>query len=140
VDKDAPDGDAFETALAEAGFADMRPVYRALLRRLKESDPEAFREATGRYESTVAPALEQPGSDSIEVWVGYGAWLAQRLGPGRFVHLDDSGLATDAAGPVARTGRVLLYLPEAVRDPAVSLARPAAPSTAQLAALKLLVR
>lgn len=140
MSKAAGAGDAFEAALAEAGFADMRPVYRALLRRLKESDREAFREATGRYEATVAPALEQPGSDPIEVWVGYGAWLARRLGPGRFVHLDDSGLATDAGDPVPQTGRVLLYLPEAERDPAVSLARPAAPSAAQLAALKLLVR
>jgi hypothetical protein len=141
VDKaEASSGDAFDAALAKSGFADMRPVYRTLLRRLKESDPEGFREATGRYEATVTPALAAAGSDPITVWTGYGVWLARRLGPGRFVHLDASGLAAAADEPVAVSGRVLLYLPEAEKEPAVSLARPAEPTAAQLAALKLLVR
>lgn len=140
MDRVAGSGDPFEAALALGGFADMRPVYRALLRRLKESDPEAFREATGRYETSVVPSLAQPAADPIAIWVDYGAWLARRLGPGRFVHLDDTGLAVDADEPTAVAGRVLLYLPEAEKAPAISLARPAEPSAAQLAALKLLVR
>ncbi len=127
-------------ALASAGLADMRPVYRGLLRRLKEADPEAFSEATARYGEVLVPAIAG-GEDPVAAWVTYGVWLARRLMPGRLVQLDATGLADDVAGdPGANADRVLLYLPDSETQAAIPIARPVDPSPAQRSALQLLVR
>ena len=127
-------------ALAGTGLADMRPAYRALLRRLKESDREAFSEATARYDEVLVPAIAG-GEDPIAAWVKYGVWIARRLTPGRLVQLDATGLAVDVAGdPEASADRVLLYLPDAETEAAIPIARPVEPSPAQRSALELLVR
>jgi hypothetical protein len=128
-----------DEALEAAGFADMRPVYRAMLRRLKERDAADFAEATRRYEQVLVPAVAGGDADPVAAWVEYGAWLARRLGPGRLVRLDESGLAIDA-DPKPVPGHVMLYLPDEARDPAIALLGPVAPSAAQKAALELLTR
>jgi len=127
-----------EEALADAGLADMRPVYRQLLRRLKDSDPAAFVEATARYDEVLVPAITG-GEDALSTWITYGAWLAARLTPGRLVRLDETGLATDVEGePKPESSAVLLHLPLAEREPAVTICRPEEPSPAQRSALQLL--
>ena len=127
-------------ALAGAGLADMRPTYRALLRRLKESDPTAFSDATARYDARVVPAIAD-GNDPIAAWIAYGVWIAGRLMAGRLVQLDATGLAVDVTGdPEASSDRVLLYIPDPEKEPAIPIACPLDPSPAQRSALQLLVR
>jgi hypothetical protein len=127
-------------ALANAGLADMRPAYRVLLRRLKASDPTAFAEATARYDEVLVPAISG-GDDPVSTWIAYGAWIARRLGPGRLVQLDSTGLAADVTGdPEVSSDRVLLYLPDPEKESAIPIACPLEPSPAQRSALQLLVR
>jgi hypothetical protein len=128
-----------QEALAEGGFTDIRPAYRSVMRRLKEQDADAFAEATRRYEDVLAPALADETKDPLAAWTDYGAWLARRLGPGRLVRLDETGLAT-AAEPEPMPGHVLLFLPDSDREPAIPILRPAKPSPAQATALELLAR
>lgn len=128
-----------EEALEAGGFADMRPAYRDLLRRLKLRDEEAFEGASRRYREDVVPAIADGATDPIEAWLAYGAWLAGRFGGGRLVRLDETGFAS-AAEPEPIPGHVLLYLPEGAGDPAIPLLHPAEPSPAQRAALELLAR
>lgn len=128
-----------DEALEAAGFADIRPDYRTMLRRLKQRDATGFAEATRRYEEVLAPAVAGGVADPVAAWVEYGVWLARRLGSGRLVSLDASGLASDA-GPEPVPGHVMLYLPDEVGDPAIALLGPVVPSAAQKAALELLAR
>jgi len=127
-------------ALADAGMADMRPTYRGLLRRLKETDPTAFTEATTRYDEVVVQAIAG-GDDPTTIWTAYGAWIARRLMAGRLVQLDSTGLATDVTGdPEVSSDQVLLYLPDLEKEPAIPISCPLEPSPAQRSALQLLVR
>lgn len=128
-----------DEALATGGFADMRPDYRAILRKLRDFDAAAFAEATRRFEEELVPAVADGGADPIAAWVAYGAWLALKLEPGRLLRLDESGLATPA-DPDPVPGHVLLYLPDEARQPAVPIVLPADPSPSQQAALELLAR
>ncbi|MGD8495884.1 MAG: hypothetical protein PVF05_06805 [Gemmatimonadales bacterium] len=128
-----------EAALESGGFADMRPTYRAIMRRLKQQDADAFDEATRRYEEVLAPALADEDRDPLAAWAEFGSWLARRLGPGRLVRLDETGLAA-AAEPEPVSGHVLLFLPDSNRDSAIPLLRPSSPSEPQATALDLLVR
>lgn len=128
-----------DEALEAGGFADMRPDYRALLRRLKERDAADFDEATRRYQEVLVPTVTAGEADAVDAWVEYGAWLVRKLGPGRIVRLDRSGLATDA-DPEPIPGHVMLYLPEDARASAIPLLLPADPSPSQQAALELLAR
>ena len=52
-------GDQTQQALASAGLADMRPVCRALLRRLKQRGDGSFEQASERYASSVEPVLDE---------------------------------------------------------------------------------
>lgn len=131
--------DRTESALKAGGYADMRPVYREVLRRIRQREPAAFEEATKRYEETLVPALSGGEEDPVAVWTTYGAWLAGKLAPGRVVRLDESGLALEAE-PRPVPGQVLLYLPDEQSEPAIALVRPSDPSSAQKAALELLTR
>ena len=126
-------------ALESGGWADMRPTYRTMLRRLKQHDPEAFEEASRRFASEVEPAITAGEQEPVAAWVAYGAWMARRLGAGRLVGLDETGLAAPA-DPRPEPGRVLLFLPDASGDGAIPLVQPAEPSDAQEAALELLTR
>lgn len=128
-----------EAALESGGYADMRPVCRTILKRLKQKDAVLFDEATARYEETLVPALSDDDAEPVAAWVEYGAWLARKLASGRLVRLDESGFAADSEAAPA-PGHVLLYLPDEKDESAIPLLRPAEPSTAQKAALGLLVR
>ena len=126
-------------ALSEAGLVDMRPAYRDLLRRLKQKSEAEFEAASARYGEVVEPALSDPGADPLAAWLAYGTWLVGRLGPGRVVRIDPTGMA-HPAGDRPRPGEALLFLPDAASEGAVPLARPSDPSAPLAAALELLVR
>jgi len=129
-----------EAALESAGLKDMRPAYRRLLVRLKQTDPEAFHEATRRYQEDLEPSIASGRAEPVSAWLDYGAWLAGRLARGQAMAIDASGLARPlqpGAGP--ESGWLVLHLPEDTRSPAILLAWPADPSEAQRAAMELLV-
>ena len=128
-----------QKALVAGGWADMRPIYRTMLRNLKLRDPSAFEEASRRFASEIEPAISAGEREPVDAWVDYGAWIATRLGGGRLVKLDETGLAEPGeARP--QPGNVLLFLPESGDGAAIPILQPAQPSAAQEAALELLTR
>jgi hypothetical protein len=130
-----------DEALEREGLADPRPLYRKLLLRLKNSDPEAFQEATRRYEEQLVPALAEEGADPVAAWISYGRWVAERLEPGKVVAVDQEGRARPVeTNPTPGPRDLLLYVPHEGRAPAIALAFPREPSEAQKATAELLVR
>jgi hypothetical protein len=123
-------------AFAHQGIEDNRPVYRERLRGLRERSPDAFERALRHYEEAVLPALAD-GPDPIEVWIGYGVWLAELEGPGRLVEVDADGRARPAQA--ASADGLVLFLPEDERGRALPARLPATPSPAQRATYDLLV-
>lgn len=128
----------YREALAGRGLADVRPLYRELLKELKVRDPDGYREAVRRYEEEVGPRAAG-ADDPLRTWIAYGRWLADRLIDGRAVAVDPSGRARDLpdGGPPPEEA-LLLHLPDSTRRRALTLAAPAEPSEHQEAARELL--
>jgi hypothetical protein len=129
---------ALEAALTAVGApADPRALYRPVLRHLKGRAPAAFARALAHFEETLVPAIAA-GEDPLEAWLRYGQLLAELLGAGRTVEVDETGRARPAGDPTAATGLVL-RLPEADDAPVLVLRGPGRPSPAQVATVELLV-
>ena len=126
-----------ERALAEADVADPRPLYRDLLRRLREVDPDGFREAAEHYESELVPAIAKRGASPVVAWLAYGAGIAARLGPGRLVAIDVTGRARSLEEGAPPPGSVVLHLPDDGTR-ALALLLPRTPSEPQEATVELL--
>ena len=126
------DGERLEAALAEREQADPRPLYRELLRELRDEDPEGYEEAVARYQEEVEPA------DSLEAWVSYGRWLASRLTPGRAVVVDRSGRSRELGDGPPAAASLLLHLPESTSRRAIALLLPADPTEHQRETRELL--
>jgi len=126
-----------EQAVAEAGFADPRPLYRDLLRRLREVDPEGFRAAAGHYEAELLPSIAERGVDPVEAWLAYGGGIASRLAPGQLVAVDATGRARPLASGAPPAGALVLHLPDD-GSRAFLLLAPQNPSEAQDATRTLL--
>lgn len=119
-------------------MADPRALYRDLLRRLREDDPDAYEEAVGRYERDLGEA-DGGDADPVEAWIGYGRWLAGRLYPGRDVAVDREGRARELAERRVPEGALLLHLPEKRNVRALTLFLPLDPTPPQEATRELLV-
>lgn len=126
-----------ERALAEAGFADPRPLYRDLLRRLREADPDGFRDAAAHYEAELLPAIAERDADPVEAWLAYGAGIAERLAPGEVVAVDPTGRARPAGAGAPAPGALVLHLPND-GSRALLLLAPREPSEPQDATVALL--
>ena len=124
-------------ALAAGGLDDTRPVYRQVLRRLRERHPDAFERALRHYDEEVLPALAGTAAP-VETWIEYGAWLAGLTAEGRVVSVRADGRASDYRPPYA-VGELVLHVPESAADPVLLLMRSATPSAAQQATYDLLV-
>jgi len=124
-------------ALAAAGLADTRPVYRQVLRRLRETHPSAFEKALRHYDEFVLPSLGG-AADPVETWIAYGAWLAELTAEGRVMTVRANGRAVEYRPPYA-AGDLVLHVPESAADPVLPLMQSAAPSPAQQATYDLLV-
>lgn len=127
-----PEAEArYEAALEDRGLEDLRPLYRDLLRRMRDEAPTSYEEAVRRYREEVVPA----GSDDspLLAWLRYGAWMARQIAPGRLVSVDRSGRAADldARPEEVPAGALVLHLPEERSVRALQLAVPASPSDAQ---------
>jgi hypothetical protein len=129
-----------DEALEQAGLSDMRPAYRRLLVRLKETDPGAFDEASRRDRDELEPAIAGGDVDPITAWLAYGTWLAGQFADGRTLAIDATGRARPfdpATTPAA--GIMILHIPDDDRSPATLLAVPATPSESQRETAELLV-
>jgi hypothetical protein len=124
-------------ALAAGGLADTRPVYRQVLRQLRETHPTAFEKALRHYDEVVLPELGG-GADPVDAWIAYGAWLAGLTAAGRVVSVRTDGRAGEYRPPYG-AGDLVLHIPESAADPVLLLMRSAAPSPAQQATYDLLV-
>lgn len=128
-----PEAEArYEAALEETGLEDLRPLYRDLLRRMRDEAPTSYEEAVRRYREEVAPAAASEARP-LPAWLRYGAWMARQIAPGRLVSVDRTGRATelDARPEQVPAGALVLHLPEERNVRALPLAVPASPSDAQ---------
>ncbi|MFV1985702.1 MAG: hypothetical protein ACC682_00360 [Gemmatimonadota bacterium] len=121
--------DAYSDSLAKHGLADVQPLYRQLLLRLKSQDAAGYEEAVVRYRDEVEDVADG-ADDPVRVWVDYGIWLAPRLAAGTLRAVNEEGLASavDAPPPL---GPLLMHLPDDQKIRGIVLAMPASPSTAQ---------
>jgi hypothetical protein len=124
-------------ALERAGLDDPRPALRNLLRDLKAADPEAFAEATRRYQDALVPSLADDTEDPAAAWLEYGFWLAQRTSPGEAVEIDSTGRARPA-GKTPREGMLFLHLPADSKRKAIVLLSPREASLPQRETIALL--
>lgn len=122
--------EAYGRALAEHGLADLQPLYRRLLRKLKTMDGAAYEEAVARYHDEVETVVEGERRDPVEVWLAYGVWLAPRLAPGRLLAIHENGRAERAPSPPP-AGAMLIHLPKDRKQRGFVLAMPAEASPAQ---------
>ena len=129
------DEEAYRAALARHGVADVQPLYRQFLRRLKAQDGQLYEAAVARYETDVLGA--DRASDALQTWIDYGAWLAGSLAPGRLIAIDAAGRAEGASRPLPM-GLLLLHLPDGTGERGLPVAVPEDPSDAQQAARKIL--
>jgi hypothetical protein len=135
-----PGQDRTGEALKRAALTDMRPAYRKLLVRLKQTDPPAFEEASRRYREELEPAIAGGEIDPVLTWLAYGIWLAERLAEGRTLAIDASGRARSFEPAAALdSGVMILHVPYDDRAPATVLAFPSTPSESQLETAGLLV-
>lgn len=131
------DDASYRAALEQLGLRDVRPLYRAMLKRLKTEDPDAYADAVRRFEEKVRPAVEA-SDDPLREWLGYGRWLAGRLAPGRDVAVDPGGRSEELGDGRPPEDALLLHLPESTRRRAIELGLPAEPSEHQEATRELL--
>ena len=129
-----------DEALQKAGLADMRPAYRKLLVRLKQTDPAAFQEATRRYREDLEPAIAAGDADPISAWLDYGCWLAGRIVEGQATAIDATGRARPFDPSAPDAGEMILHIPDDDRAPAIALAMPSTPSESQRETAELLLR
>lgn len=127
-----------EDALEARGIEDPRGFYREWLRFLREIDAGAFEKARRYYEDVLLPRIAQQGADPVAEWLEYGCRLAELSGPGRLVDIDETGRARTARPPLP-SGRFVLFLPDASREPARVVNLPRRLSDAQRATYALLV-
>lgn len=131
-DREARAEERYASALERKGLADLKPLFRDLLRRMRDDAPASYEEAVRRYEEEVVPAAADE-EDPLRVWLRYGAWMAREIAPGRLVKVDRTGRATELEqGPREVPAEALvLHLPEERGMRALALALPASPSAAQ---------
>ena len=129
----------FEAAREAAGARDPRGFYRDTLRDLKEVNPAGYDEAVRHFQETLVPSIASGEAEPLEAWREYGRLLAELMGPGRTVAVDESGRAEPYQSQ-APMDRLVLHIPDEKRSRALLVSLPPEPSPAQLATYQLLVK
>lgn len=128
-----------EAALESTGAPDPRDRCRDLLRALRERDRDAYEREVEHYETVLLPRVAGDEADPLEAWQDFGRRLAERIAEGRTVEIDLGG-RSHRHEPPAGPDRLVLHLPHDSKEPALLVALPAEPTSAQRATLDLLVR
>ena len=129
----------YERRIGETGARDPREFYREILKELRESDGEAYREMVARHQSEVVLLLEQGKRDPLLTWLEFGRTLAQRVAPGKLLRVDPTGRAMPAPEKLSWED-LLLHVPDERRSRALPVGIPPEPTPAQRATLDLLVK
>jgi hypothetical protein len=128
----------FEEILAETGARDPRGPYRDLLRELRSRSEERYEEAVRRWREEVIRPVSRGEGQAMELWLTFGATLAEELHSGRTVVVDETGRARPLEPPPSWRS-LILHLPEARRVRAIPVCLPPELSPAQRATVDLLV-
>ena len=126
-----------EEALTAASMRDPRPLYRPLLRYLREYQPAAFDRVIRHFDERLVPALAGE-ADPLTTWLEFGLRLAEELGPGRLLGIDPTGRAV-VGEPAVDSPHLVLFLPDDAATPALVVRYPREASAAQTATVELLV-
>lgn len=127
-----------ERALSDGGVRDPRPLYRPILRLLKERDPDAFERSVRWFEDELIPAVAGD-ADPLAAWLDYGRRLAHAAAPGTVVEVGPSGRShpVEEGRPVRG---LLLHLPDDPAIPAFVLRHPHPATRSQDATVELLAQ
>jgi len=128
-----------DSALADSGFQDPRPVFRERLRLFREDQPAAFTAGLEYYEKTLVPSLASAAADPLLAWIEYGRRLGELSGRGRAVTIGPSGRARPYREELW-SDALVLYLPDDTSVAVLPLAIPLELSSPQKATLDLLVQ
>jgi hypothetical protein len=128
----------FERALEKAGTSDPREFYRARLRELKATDPEAYDRVVQYYREALIPSIVDESADPVDAWHAYGCELATLTAPGRAVEIDETGRSHPYRPPTP-SDRMVVHLPDGKAWRALVVGLPSELSDAQQAAYDLLV-
>lgn len=126
-----------EAALETADLRDPRPLYRPVLRHLRARDAAAFERAIRHFDEALVPAVAGD-ADPVDAWLDFGQRLAEELGAGRLLRVDDSGRAESVDSPVSAGGGLVLFLPDDAATPTLVLRYPRDARPAQRATVELL--
>ena len=128
---------ALDSALAATGARDPREFYRERLRELKDANPAGYERAVAYYRETLIPSVAEGSEPALDAWTEYGRLLAEALGPGRTVSIDETGRAHAYDAP--NLTRLVLHLPDDKGARALLVGLPPTLSPAQRAAFDVLV-
>jgi len=129
----------FEEALEATGARDPRDFYRQVLRELKESNPDGYDRAVRHFQTILVPGIASGEAEPLAAWREYGRLIAEVMGPGNSVEIDETGRArpyTDESS----LDRLVLHIPHERGRRAILVSLPPTPSPAQRATFELLVR
>lgn len=127
-----------EMAIRSGGVQDPRPLYRHILKLLRDRSRDGFDRCVRYFEEELLPAVAGD-ADPLAAWLDYGRHLADAIGPGREVEVGPSGRAHAVEEGAAPRG-LLLYLPDDDTVPALVLRYPDPSTRAQVATVELLAR
>lgn len=132
-----------DEAFGRSPWQDPRGNYRAVLRGLRQQDATTFEEAVREYEARIVSRLTDESADPVAAWLGYGCRLAELVGGGRTVRVDDDGRAEALpaepfSADIIDEPALLLHLPADASAAAFVVASPRELSAAQAAAVALL--
>ena len=123
--------------LQETGAVDPRLSCRAFLRQLRDHDENGYEEALSAFEDTVVRRIGQERADPLAAWLEYACDLAERLGPGRGVVIDESGRSAPLRSPPSWRD-LIVHLPGDGRTRCLVVGRPPELTRAQRATVALL--
>ncbi len=125
-------------ALEASGARDPREFYRAQLRDLRGSNPEAYEKAVEYYRERLIPDVASGSVEPLLAWAEYGRVLAEAVAPGRTVTIDTTGKSAAYEAPAA-LDRLVLHLPDESGRRALVVSLPPELSDAQRATYDVLV-
>jgi hypothetical protein len=127
-----------EEALARTGAPDPRDIYRKALRELKRANPTGYDLAVKHFQDVLVPSIASREAEPLHAWREYGRLLGETAAAGRTVSIDATGRSHPYT-PDSPLDRLVLHLPNARNTKAFLVFLPPKPSSAQSAALDLLV-
>jgi hypothetical protein len=129
----------FEEAIEASGARDPRDFYRTALKELKEVNPEGYGKAVEHFQTVLVPGIASGDSEPLTAWRECGRFIAEMMGQGRTLAIDDTGLAKPYT-PDCPLDQLVLHLPDSKAKRGITVSLPPKLSPAQKATFDLLVQ